>query len=168
MNVKVIKSRIRQQIFNNLTKVDDVISVTLVGSFVDKQSLEGISDIDTIVICSKLTKSIFESCLQSIKLIDLKKCGLENYNLIVNTTFGPLKFNAAKQVVIHLMIYDLQSHRRHVLCSPFTCLDWERSIVNAGMSLREIFPSGLLQYRDFFEIRRSIDHYLMDLKKKCY
>ena len=68
MNIKNIKSRIRQQIFNNLIKVDDVISVTLVGSFVDKQSLEGISDIDTIVICSKLTKSIFESCLQSSNL----------------------------------------------------------------------------------------------------
>ena len=65
------------------------------------------------------------------------------------------------------MVYDLQSHRQHVILSPFTCLDWERSENVVGIRLKEIFPVGRLQPRDFMEARRGIENYFSDIKNGC-
>ena len=89
--------------------------------------------------------------------------GLDNYTLKINPTFGPLKFDKPNLAVIHLMIYDIYNHRRHVLASPFTCFDWERSATVVGPSLKKIFPVGMLQFRDFMEVRRSMENYIVDL-----
>ncbi len=163
MNVKKIKIYICQELFQKLGKIEGVVSVTLVGSFVNQEDLAGISDIDTVLICKSLDKKVFDACLNAVESIDLKKCGLDNYDLKINPTFGPLKFDQPNLAVIHLMIYDIDAHRRHVLASPFTCFDWERSKTVDGPSLKEIFPVGMLQYRDFLEVRRSLDNYLDDL-----
>ena len=164
MQTKTIKDNIEKAIFESLFFNENILSVTLVGSFVDKKDLTGISDIDTIVICNKLEKKIFDECINQVKSIDLKKCGLSNYSLLVNSTFGPLKFDSPNVVVIHLMIYDVEQHRKHVVNSPFTCFDWERSDTYKGQALKNIFPVGTLQYRDFVEVRRSLNNYLEDLK----
>ena len=93
----------------------------------------------------------------------MNKCGLINYSLKINSTFGPLKFDKKNTVVIHLMIYDIESHIRHVVDSPFTCFDWERSKTYEGVPLKQIFPVGVLQYRDFIAARRSLSNYIDDL-----
>ena len=62
------------------------------GSFVDKKNLDGISDIDTVVICRNLTKNFFNDC-KVIGEIDVGTLGLEGYSLRINDTFGPLKFD---------------------------------------------------------------------------
>jgi ribonuclease H / adenosylcobalamin/alpha-ribazole phosphatase len=158
-----VKKEIKNQLFKQLFSIDRVISTTIVGSFVDRDDLSGISDIDTIVICDKLDNYIFKRCITSTQKIDLKKCGLFNYSLKINSTFGPLKFDDKNTVVIHLMIYDIASHIAHVTASPFTCFDWERSNEYIGLSLKEIFPVGTLQYQDFIGARRSLSNYLEDL-----
>jgi ribonuclease H / adenosylcobalamin/alpha-ribazole phosphatase len=160
-----IKQKIKDAIFSRLSSISGVLSITLVGSFIDSDDLAGISDIDTIVVCEKLTDVIFKQCTEQIKSIDISKCGLESYQLKINTSFGPLKFDEPKLAVIHLMIYDVVGHRKHVIASPFTCLDWERSSVFKGTRLRSIFPVGKLQPRDFVEARRGVVDYLDDLKK---
>ena len=53
----------------------------------------------------------------------------EKKKLLINNTFGPLKFNSNKNLVIHLMVYDRTGHIDHVIKSPFTVYDWERSNV---------------------------------------
>ena len=62
------------------------------------------------------------------------------------------------------MIYDIKGHQDHVINSPFTCYDWERSIDFVGIPLKQIFPVGRIQFRDFKEARRSTESYLTDLK----
>ena len=161
-----IKKKIKTALFDKLIKIDKVISVTIVGSFVDCDDLSGISDIDTIIICDYLDKDIFNKCVNSARDLDLEKCGVNNYELKINSTFGPLKFDKPKLAVIHLMIYDISGHINHVINSPFTCYDWQRSKDFVGLSLENIFPVGILQPRDFNEARRSTDNYLSDLKKK--
>ena len=163
MKPSEIKLNIRKDLFEKLGGIQGVVSVTLVGSFVDREDLAGISDIDTIVICKSLDKKLFDACLYAVESIDLKKCGLVNYALKINPTFGPLKFDKPNLAVIHLMVYDINAHRRHVLASPFTCFDWERSETVEGPSLKKIFPVGILQNRDFLEVRRSLENYLDDL-----
>ena len=164
MNSKIeIKQNLQNILFEKLYRLQDILSVTIVGSFVDQEDLSGISDIDTIVICQSLNKKLFNDCLNVVKEINLKNCGLENYSIKINDTFGPLKFDEPNLAVIHLMVYDISSHRKHVLASPFTCFDWERSKNRLGKSLKEIFPVGLLQFRDFMEVRRSLENYINDL-----
>ena len=166
MKHSLIKNNIQKSLFNKLKKINGVISITLVGSFVNKNDLSGISDIDTIVICKSLNYKKFLKCQDSVRKIDLEKCGLPDHKLKINNTFGPLKFDEKKLVVIHLMIYDIVRHYDHVTFSPFTCFDWERSKTKMGLSLKEIYPVGTLQIRDFKEVRRGINNYIKDLEKK--
>ena len=63
------------------------------------------------------------------------------------------------------MIYDIKSHIEHVIASPFTCYDWERSKYYKGIPLKKIYPVNRLQLRDFFSVRRSSNEYMNDLKK---
>ena len=145
--------------------VEDICSVSLVGSFCDKNDLSVISDIDTIVVCERLTAEVFEKCVKICRELTGDELGFPDKKVYVNSTFGPLKFDSAENIVIHLMIYDRASHRDHVNKSPFTCFDWERSRIFAGKSLREIYPVMKLQLSDFENARRGIQNYLEDLKR---
>ncbi|MDB2351246.1 histidine phosphatase family protein [Candidatus Marinimicrobia bacterium] len=164
MEIKNIKSEITQSLFKNLFSIDEVVSVTIVGSFVENNDLSGISDIDTVVICNSLNQNIFNKCLDAVNKIDIQKCGLIDFTLKINSTFGPLKFDGPKIAVIHLMVYDVIGHVNHVKSSPFTCYDWERSRTYKGLRLKEIFPVGRLQIRDFMEVRRSTNNYIKDIE----
>ena len=52
-----IKNNIKSEIFKKTSEIDEIISITIVGSFIDKNDLSGISDIDVIVICKSLNKN---------------------------------------------------------------------------------------------------------------
>lgn len=164
MLVEENKRRLIQDILSTIYDLDEIISVSLVGSFVANPGMQGLSDIDVVVVCKKLRKDIFEKCKAVCHSLTMNDYGLEEHDLFLNTTFGPLKFNQEKLVVIHLMIYDIEGHIEHVLKSPFTCYDWERSAVYIGKSLKEICPVGVLQLSDFTSSRRSSIDYLADLE----
>ena len=59
------------------------------------------------------------------------------------------------------MIYDIKGHQNHVINSPFTCYDWERSTDFVGLHLKQVFPVGRIQFRDF---KAEVKNYLADLK----
>jgi broad specificity phosphatase PhoE len=160
------KEIISNKLLSCLMDIEGVISVSIVGSFCDKDNLSCISDIDTIVICNHLTKEIYDRCLQTFQRLHGRDIGIPERSIYVNPTFGPLKYDNDDLIVIHLMIYDVQGHRRHVLESPFTCYDWERSQIVAGPSLKQIYPVLKLQPRDFIRARRGLTDYLNDLEKK--
>lgn len=151
------------ELSRRLRAVAGVKSVTLTGSFVDQPGLSGISDIDTVVVVERLTPAVLHDCEAAATAVSCALLGLPGHELHLNNSFGPLKFDAPNRVVIHLMIYSVEGHRTHVLKSPFTCLDWERSPVRSGPSLREIYPVLTLQPRQFLESRRGLSDYLDDL-----
>ncbi len=151
--------KIGEKIINELIKDRDVISATIVGSYSETNNLSKIGDLDIVVICKKLTKKIYFKLVTKIK----KKKFIINTS--INSTFGPTKLNEKNTLPIHLMIYDLDLHKEHVLKSPFTCYDWERSKIFRGISLKEIFPVEQLYLHDFFHSRRSSMEYLNDIKK---
>ena len=152
-----------REVFVRLMDIQGVISVTFVGSFCDRDDLSGISDIDVVVVCETLNQKVFDACAQAAASLTPRLLGLPNHSLYVNTTFGPLKFDREGLVVIHLMVYDKAGHRSHVLKSPFTCLDWERSRIYCGLNLAEIYPVLCLQPDDFVSARRSLNSYTDDL-----
>lgn len=159
------RNLISEKLFEALGSVVGVQSISLVGSFCDKQDLSVISDIDTIVVCDNLTEEIFESCIDSVSCLSGSELGFPDREIFVNSSFGPLKFDKPNLIVIHLMIYDTAGHREHVLKSPFTCYDWERSNLFHGKSLREVYPVLRLQPNHFTHARRGLDDYLEDISK---
>lgn len=152
-------------LIERLYAVPGVVSVSIVGSLADGVDLANVSDIDTIVICDRLTKDLFEACVDSVSGLTAADLGGGDRELYVNSMFGPLKFDTERQLVVHLMVYDVAGHRRHVIKSPFTCFDWERSRVHRGPHLAEIYPVLALQPRDFLAARRGIEDYIQDLDR---
>ena len=67
----------------------------------------------------------------------------------------------SRLIVIHLMVYDIQAHYKHVIESPFTCLDWNE-VLRSWQSFTKIFL-GRLQPRDFGDARRGLDNYPEDI-----
>ncbi len=160
-----IKKETAFKFINSLKKKNkNTLSVTLVGSFSDSFDTKKAGDIDIIIICKKLDKYYFDNCLSQLKKLKKKYFGKKD-KLIINSTFGPIKFYKENTIVFHVMIYDLKSHIEHTINSPFTCYDWERSKMFVGKSLKELSPVYNLQIRDFSEARRNVKEYLNDLSK---
>lgn len=159
------KQLIRECIINSVIDKKYILSTTIVGSFNNSNGLEGISDIDIVIIVNELNELKFNEIITTFKQLDPSSFNLNNYNIYVNETFGPLKFNTSKNIVFHVMIYDIDGHVLHVNKSPFTCYSWEKNQPLTGLSLREIFPVVSVQYSDFIESRRGVLSYIEDLKK---
>lgn len=157
------KKKLKKTILNKLYSIHGVISVTLVGSFWKKNNLKNFSDIDIVIILKKISKKKYLECLKKINNLDLNDFNLGHLKLKINPTFGPLKFDNHDDIVFHTMIYDINSHIDHVIKSPFTCYDWERSKEYKGIALKHIFAVGKIQINDFFSSRRGIDNYLKNL-----
>ena len=155
------KKKIAYKIINYL-KDENSLSVTLTGSYSEHFNLNKAGDIDIVIVCKKLNKTYFTKTISKIKILKKKFFNKKN-KLIINSTFGPIKFYEKNSIVFHLMIYDLKSHIEHTIKSPFTCYDWERSKVYKGKSLRELSPVYNLQLRDFSEARRSVNEYIHDI-----
>ena len=158
-------SKFKNYILKNFLEVQGVISVNLVGSFWNNPNENNFRDIDIVIILNNIDKKKFINCVKFVEKIDLNLFGLKDYDIKVNTTFGPLKFDLKKTLVFHLMIYDENSHKEHVIKSPFTCYDWERTKLVSGKKLKDIFPVSSLQFSDFLNARRGIKDYQKDLKK---
>jgi len=161
---RIIKEQIKSEILKSVSNIDCIISATIVGSFIDSIGIKGISDIDIIIIVDNLTKKVFDEINSSFDSIKSSEIGLEGYDIIVNNTFGPLKFNSEKNVVFHLMVYDIDGHINHVEQSPFTCFSWEEYNPIKGLSLKEIYPVVNLQLDDIIESRRGILSYIDDIE----
>ena len=166
-----LSNKLRKTIINKivieLKKKKEIKSLTFVGSFIDKNDYDAINDIDLIVVTKKLNRTIFNNYLKIISKVDPSKFGINRDKLKINASFGPLKFNNFKnEIIIHLMIYDVKGHIDHVIKSPFTVFDWERSVHFKSGRLKDLFPTGTLQLRDFIESRRGTENYLNDLKNK--
>jgi ribonuclease H / adenosylcobalamin/alpha-ribazole phosphatase len=63
------------------------------------------------------------------------------------------------------MLYSVDAHVDHVIKSPFTCLDWQRSDVVFKRPMHDVYPTFGLQPRHFVSARRSIQDYLRDYRK---
>ena len=161
---KDLKTYLQKEIKRIASTIPYLVSGTVAGSFVNSEGLEGISDIDIILIIDSLTKKKYKEIISAFESIkEVLKVDYD-YDLMINSTFGPLKFNKDKTVVFHLMIYDLQGHILHCKKSPFTCLDWQHSSFVIKAPMTQVFTVTALQPNYFFNARRSVKEYLQDLE----
>lgn len=162
---KEIKKSIVSYLKEISTKNDNIVSTTIVGSFLNSNKIEAISDIDIVLIVKELNEDTFDEIINSYQNIKCTSIGLEGFDVFVNSTFGPLKFNSNKKIVFHVMIYDIDGHIDHVEQSPFTCHSWENFKPIQGLSLKEVYPVLNLQLDDIIQTRRGIKSYLDDIEK---
>jgi probable phosphoglycerate mutase len=158
------RDAIAGRIHGALAGVDGICSVTFVGSFVDRDDLSAVGDIDTVVIFDTLTPSRFAQAVSAVRALTGEALGFPGHTVRVNSTLGPVKCDRPGQIVVHLMLYDRASHRQHVLHSPFTCLDWERSRMCWGVPLVDLYPVACLAPADFLAARRGLAGYVADLE----
>jgi broad specificity phosphatase PhoE len=166
LNINSLKEQIKTVIINKLASIEGLNSITFVGSFESSTDISLISDIDIIVIVDELCGTKFNEIEVAAGSITGHDIGLDEYMIKLNMTFGPLKFNNEKTVVFHIMVYDILGHRKHVLESPFTCLDWEFFPAIYGKNLSEIYPAFGVQLEDLVGSRRGLEAYLDDLKNQ--
>ena len=168
MKKNYLKNRIRSLFSNLLQSIYDIEnckSVSLVGSFSNKFDFNKVSDIDIVIVSASLNKILYKKIIKKISKYKSVLLKLSKKNkILINNNLGPLKFNNKETLVFHIMIYDFASHKDHVLKSPFTCFDWERSNFFKGIKLKNIYPVITLQFDDFFKSRRGTFDYLKDLK----
>ena len=153
------KKQLINKISKNLGIIDDVISINFVGSFLNNKNY---SDIDIVIITKNISKEIIGRCHDEIKDINYKVFGIKK-KIVINDTFGPLKFNTNKNLVFHLMIYSKEDHINHVIKSPFTCYDWERTKASYGLNLKDIYPVIKIFTSDFYFKNRGIGIYRKNL-----
>jgi predicted nucleotidyltransferase len=168
LNIDHLKKRIREVVVERLSTVENIISITFVGSFESSNGLSVISDIDIIVIIDKLSELKFKQIEKVASEIDSKHLGLDAFEIALNMTFGPLKLNNDKTIVFHLMIYDIDGHRKHVIESPFTCLEWENHSASFGKNLKDIYTATGVQLEDLLGSRRSLETYFDDIKNLIF
>ena len=158
------KRKFLKDLLTTISKQSQVISVTHVGSFIEKE-LHEISDVDIVVIVENLTLDNYEKIKEHVQNFNISKYFL-NYRIVLNTTFGPLKISKSNNLVIHLMIYSLDDHVKHTIESPFTTLDWERSNDFKKVSLLSLKKTHRLSLQDFLNSYRGSSGYLKDLESK--
>ena len=154
------KKKLIDVVAKKIGNIEDVLSVSFVGSFLTKKNF---SDIDIVVITKKISKKIIEKCHKEIKEINFKTLGTGK-EILINDTFGPLKFNTKKNLVFHLMIYSYEDHVKHVINSPFTCYDWERTKASYGLNLKDLYPVLKIFSSDLFMKNRGLSAYRKNLK----
>lgn len=163
MNDARLKDRILDRLWAVADRHDFVQSVTVTGSFVESPTLDGISDIDCVVVVDHLNSTRFDWLVANFDAALRGLLGEHGFDFRVNPTLGPLKYNAPQLAVLHLMLYSAEARVRHARQSPFTCLDWQRSKVHRKLSLAEVYPVFGLQPRHFLGARRGVRDYLADL-----
>ena len=68
---KILEKRINKFI-SELGKQKNIINLSFVGSFIDKNNLDKINDIDLIVIINKLNRNNFNKIVNKVKKINQK------------------------------------------------------------------------------------------------
>ena len=143
-----------------------ILSATITGSFLNANGLEGISDIDFIVIVDRLDNDRFTQLKTHFRAALEPVLQARQWNLRINPTLGPLKFNDPQTAVLHLMPYSREGHVEHVIQSPFTCFDWQLSTYYRRATMASVYPAYALQPRHFISARRSISDYLKDYRER--
>ena len=104
MSSSDLKNLIKPLLWKVVDSHDTILSATLTGSFLLENEMDGISDIDLILIVERLNSSCYGRLIHHFDhalRTPLKKHG---FDLIINPTLGPLKFNDDRTAVLHLMM----------------------------------------------------------------
>jgi broad specificity phosphatase PhoE len=159
-----LKSALIEAVWRVADRLDYVRSATIAGSFSRGTGLEGIADVDTIVVVDALDRARFAAMQEAFRAELEPVLDAHLYGLKINATLGPLKFNDPRTAVLHLMIYTSEGHREHAIRSPFTCFDWQRSPLSRKAELASVYPVFGLQPHHFLSARRGARDYLRDLR----
>ena len=113
---KYYKKKFKQIVLKSLSKNNNIVSATIVGSL--NSNKKEIGDIDIVLKSKKINKNYISKVNKVIKQIELNKYfSNPDYKILINNLFGPIKYNYKKYIIFHLMYYDIEA-QNHVIESP--------------------------------------------------
>jgi hypothetical protein len=122
-------------------KIQNLISLSLVGSFMYAKKIESVNDIDLVVVVKKFTPESFRKLIGGFSSLG-KSLSTPRLKFVVETRRGPFKPSPIKNKVIvqfHLIIYDDYIWRNKK--SVTSTFEWVRfNKLLAGRPLRDITP----------------------------
>ncbi len=163
-----IKQKIIKSVKLELSKIPQIKSLTLVGSHANlNKKLERITDLDFIIIASKLDSRVFSNINKTLKLIALKY-KRKRVSIAVEERIGPIKLKVRNKfnIIIHQIIFDISSYKNYCENSPLTAYDWQRFKPLFGMQLKEFNEIKKIDNEDLIEKRLGIDHYINMISNK--
>ncbi len=163
--VRTLKHEIMEAVWQVADRHEWILSATITGSFLTDETLAAISDIDLVLLVDTLNDERFAVLQQHLDDSLRPFLARQGLDLRINPTLGPLKFNNDATAVLHLMIYSAEAHQQHVIKSPFTCFDWQRSVTFRKRSMSAVYPVFGLQPHHFVSARRGIQDYLHDFER---
>ncbi len=120
MSDRQLKTALIDAVWRVADRLDFVRSATIAGSFSRGDGLEGIADIDTIVIVDSLDRARFAEIQEAFRA-ELEPILAERlFALRINPTLGPLKFNDPRTAV--LTISEASSA---ISCSRMSWTPWQ-------------------------------------------
>ncbi len=146
----VLIKKIVRDIKEELLVEKSIISLTLVGSFSNpSKSLEKFNDLDLVIICNKLNKSLFDSLKQLINILKNKYSSGE-LGITFSSMIGPIKIRSAKEktIMIHFLIYTKEGYKKYE--SQLTRFSFQHYKPLMGLSLSEVNNVPSISTRDLF------------------
>lgn len=146
----IITQKIIQDIGEDLVNEKNIISLTLVGSFADtNKSLEKFNDLDLVIICNKLNKSLFDKLNNLIDNIK-RKYSSENIGITSSLNIGPIKIISPKKrtIMVHFLIYTLKDYEKYE--SSLTRFSFQHYKPLVGLPLSKINNLYSVSVRDLF------------------
>ncbi|MBI4154978.1 hypothetical protein HY498_02755 [Candidatus Woesearchaeota archaeon] len=146
----VLIKKIVKDIKEELLADKSIISLTLVGSFSNPhKSLEKFNDLDLVIICNKLNKSLFDSLKQLINLLK-NKYSSGKLGITSSSRIGPIKIKSAKEktTMIHFLIYTLKGYKKYE--STLTRFSFQHYKPLIGIPLLQISKVSSVSPMDLF------------------
>lgn len=167
------KTQLIAKIEEAATAIPDLESLTIVGSHGDPQkALENVNDFDTLFLLKKLDAG---SYLQIRKAMDSLAATLTNPEVKVWAEYriGPVKatYDTGEDmgVMLHILVFDLESFAEYQKISPFIALDWLKFRALSGKDLSDIYTFDFPTKENLLHSSRaSFEYYEKMLDDKVY
>jgi len=163
---------IKQRIISELKtiKIPNLLSLSIIGSFIHKEKLSAIEDVDIYLILRELDKGTYEAVKDAFEKI-VQKLSAKNVKFIVELRAGAFKpkFEKGKKTLqLHIIINTPESIAKK---SPMVSLDWRlNNFPVSGQDVSNFLKVNKFSKNELVSGRDGLRYFLDLLKagKKAY
>mgnify|MGYP001610419053 CR=1 FL=1 len=154
---------LKKELFNKIKnlKINNLISITNIGSFQNIKKLESVNDVDLVIIIKKLTWEDYQEIMNEFNKI-AKNLSKNDLKIIVETMLGPIKPSPIKNkkiIQLHLLIYDIEGIRTRRKTVLFDAVNFGTTLY--GKALKELIKVENITKENLLE---DFNIHLEDLK----
>jgi hypothetical protein len=129
-------------------KINGIISISLIGSFLYTKHFQKVNDIDLVIIVKNLNPLSFKKINKIFKQI-AKQLSSSKFKVVVENRIGPFKADpqkGKKVVELHLLIYELESWKITRKTVRHDMVNFNKNII--GIPLKKISHISKINEKD--------------------